>query len=151
MNQKEKLTEATIMALQGNLCEGKYLYKIPPIIYHFTALNKAVNIIKENKLYANSEKLICCSGKNNLLNFETNSNIVRFDIETSQLPSSLLIHRRDKNDKNNVEFEDEWVIDFNNVDYNYIPVKIKGITINYSPALDEDTEINKILKQKYNL
>ena len=139
-----------IKEFRNNLLDW-YSYKMPYQIYHFTTLEKTVSIIKDKKLYTNEENLICCSGKNNLMDFENNSNIVRFNIKTTQLPPFLLVRRRDKDDKNNVEFEDEWVIDFSNVKYNYLSVEDISITIDYSPALAQDTEINKMLKQKYNL
>lgn len=123
---------------------------VPHILYHYTNIDKYKQILQDNKLEVNNDSLICCTELDNFMNFQTNANIVRFEIDTTKLPKYCIVRKRDKDDNNNVEAENEWVIDFSSTHLTGLNLNNTELfrSINTSPALEDDTEISKQLKQK---
>lgn len=123
---------------------------VPHILYHYTNIDKYKQILQDNKLEVNNDNLICCTEMNNFMNFKTNANIVRFEIDTTKLPKYCIVRKRDKDDNNNVESENEWVIDFSSTELTGLDINNTQLfkSIDTSPALEDNTEIAKQLKQK---
>lgn len=121
--------------------------KIPEVIYHYTTIRKYNKIKEDNMIKVNGENLICCTSKDNFINFNTNPNIVRIQIDTKKLSKDLTIKKRDETDPNYVEFENEWDIDFSNSKEKGLKLNQDGVKVDFSLALNNSNEISYILRK----
>lgn len=154
MTNKEKLTEATMLALQGRLFESNNSKGIPTKLYYYTTILKAEEITGSKQLKSNQEGLICCTTLDNFMQFNDNLYVTRFIIDTSRL-ADINIFKRNEDDSNYVESEQEWCIDIGK--NNYLDIDKYNIIREDSKAeptnkVIDDTMKNKIndIKAKYN-
>ena len=156
INTNDKITTELQDFIDSYIREANQCYrdnnlstKFPQILYHYTIISKFINIKKENMLKTNKDNLICCTEKNNFLNFNNNPNIVRLEINTNYLPSNVIVKRRDEKDKNYVAFEKEWIIDFTNSNIKGLKLDSPNLfKISYSPTLNEDNFISNELRKQ---